>query len=98
MNFMENNEERYSRVISNQVRFGCGYRTHEGKRQYFAWHGYPNRNDDFITTAEISANEFDRISREYPREITADRETAEKFREKYVNGHKVLFEGWNKLL
>ena len=27
-----------------------------------------------------------------------DRETAERFREKYVNGHKVLFEGWNKLL
>ena len=98
MNFMENNKEKYSRVISNQVRFGCGYRNHEGKRQYFAWHGYPNRNDDFITTAEISANEFDRISREYPSEITADRETAEKFREKYVNGHKVLFEGWNKLL
>lgn len=24
------------RVISNRVRFGCGYRTVNGKRQYFA--------------------------------------------------------------
>ena len=95
---MGNDKDRYLRVISNQVRFGCGYRNHEGKRQYFAWHGYPNRNDDFITTAEISADEYNRINGEYPREITADRETAERFREKYVNRHKVLLEGWNKLL
>ncbi len=95
---MGNDEDRYLRVISNQVRFGCGYRVHDGKRQYFAWHGYPNRNDDFITTAEISADEYNRINREYPREITADRETAERFREKYVNRHTVLLEGWNKLL
>ena len=42
---MENDGRRFFRVISNQVRFGCGFRTVEGRKQYFAWHGYPNRND-----------------------------------------------------
>ncbi len=86
------------RVISNQVRFGFGYRRHRGARQYYAWHGYPNRNDDYITYAEISEEEYEQINREYPRKIDADRETAERFREKYVNGHEVLLEGWNETL
>ncbi len=55
---MENDGRRFFRVISNQVRFGCGFRTVEGRKQYFAWHGYPNRNDDFFTTTEISEREF----------------------------------------
>ena len=91
-------DDYYFRVISNQVRFGYGYRTVEGKRQYFAWHGYPNRNDDFITTSEITESEFDEISRDYPKEIVADRQTAEIFRNKYVDGHPVILEGWNRLL
>lgn len=95
---MENDGRRFFRVISNQVRFGCGFRTVEGRKQYFAWHGYPNRNDDFFTTTEISEREFLQIGSEYPREIQADRETAEIFREKYIEGHKVLLEGWDKLL
>ena len=95
---MENNNDRYFRVISNQVRFGCGYRTVDGKRQYFAWHGYPSRNDDYFTTSEISKSEYDAICAQYPKEIVADRETAERFRAKYVNGHPVILEGWNKLL
>ena len=90
--------ERHFRVISDQVRFGCGYREHEGRRQYFAWHGYPNRNDDFFTTAEISAEEYAQIGQEYPGRIAAGREAAEIFRGKYVNGHPVILEGWNKLL
>ena len=96
--FEEDEPERILRVISNQVRFGCGYRNVDGNRQYFAWHGYPNRNDDFITTAEITKAEYDSINAEYPYEIVADRETAEVFRRKYVNGRPVLLEGWNKLL
>ena len=95
---MENDGRCFFRVISNQVRFGCGFRTVEGRKQYFAWHGYPNRNDDFFTTTEISEREFLQIGSEYPREIQADRETAEIFRKKYIEGHKVLLEGWNKLL
>ncbi|MBO4926690.1 MAG: hypothetical protein J5379_00345 [Clostridiales bacterium] len=88
-------EENSSRLISNQVRFGVGYRQTPSGRQYYAWHGYPNRNDDFITYAEISKDEFFRINREYPGKIEADRDTAEVFRRKYVNGHKVIKEGWN---
>lgn len=89
--------DRDLRVISNQIRFGCGYRTVDGKKQYFAWHGYPNRNDDYITTSEISEAEYDKINNEYPQKFDADRETAELFRNKYVDGHPVLLEGWNKL-
>ena len=90
--------ERFSRVISKQVVFGYGYRNFEGKRQFYAWHGYPNRNDDFITTAEISEAEFDEIEKNYPHELIADREEAEIFRNRYVAGHHVLLEGWNRLL
>ena len=31
----------YSRVISNQVRFGYGYIEIDNKKVYYAWHGYP---------------------------------------------------------
>ena len=95
---MEHNSDYNFRVISNQVRFGCGYRTVDGKKQYFAWHGYPNRNDGYITTSEISEREYDEINEAYPEEIVADRKTAERFRNKYVDGHPVLLEGWNRLL
>lgn len=95
---MEEDNDYTFRVISNQVRFGCGYRTADGRRQYFAWHGYPNRNDDYNTTSEISEREYEEISAEYPEEFVADRKTAERFRCKYVDGHPVLLEGWNRLL
>lgn len=95
---MDRDRDYFFRVISNQVRFGCGYRTIEGKRQYFAWHGYPDRNDDFITTSEISEDEFLEIERKYPGEICANRAKAEHFRTKYVDGHPVLLEGWSRLL
>lgn len=91
-------QDYFFRVISNQVRFGCGFRTVDGRRQYFAWHGYPSRNDDYFTTSEISAQEFQEIEKAYPREIVADRETAEAFRRRYVDGHPVLLEGMNRLL
>ena len=92
------NEEYFFRVISNQVRFGYGYRTIEGKRQSFAWHGYPNGNSDYFTTSEISESEFDEIGRKYPKEIIANREKAEHFRNKYVDGHPVILEGMDRLL
>ena len=94
----DNNKDYFFRVISNQVRFGYGYRTVDGKRQYFAWHGYPDRNSDYITTSEISESEFDEINKKYPKEIVANREKAEVFRNKYVNGHPVILEGWDRLL
>ena len=94
----DNNKDYFFRVISNQVRFGCGYRTVDGKRQYFAWHGHPDRNSDYITTTEISESEFDEINKKYPKEIVANREKAEVFRNRYVDGHPVILEGWDRLL
>ena len=94
----DNNKDYFFRVISNQVRFGCGFRTVDGKRQYFAWHGYPDRNSDYITTSEISKSEFNEINKKYPKEIIANREKAEVFRNKYVNGHPIILEGWDRLL
>lgn len=95
---MGGNEERCFLVISDLVRFGCGYRTLDGTRQYFAWHGYPSRDDDYFTTSEITESEYHSILMEYPEKISADRDTAEIFRAKYVDGHPVLLEGWNRLL
>ena len=95
---MDRNTGYHFRVISNQVRFGCGYRTVDGKPQYFAWHGVPNRNDDYFTTSEITEREYEELCAEYPEEIVADRATAECFRGKYVDGHPVILEGWNRLL
>ena len=95
---MDDKNGRCFRVISDSVRFGCGYRTVGGRRQYFAWHGYPHRNSDFFTTSEISRREYDEIEGEYPKPISADRDTAELFRKKYVDGHPVIVEGWDILL
>jgi len=94
---MQNTDDRYLYVISNCVRFGCGYRMVSGKKQYFAFHGFPNRNFDLFTTAEISEEEYEQIIKEYPNEIIADKETALIFRNKYVENHIVIFEGWDRL-
>ena len=94
---MKKNDDYCFRVISNQVRFGCGYRLVDGRRQYFAWHGYPDRNDDYITTSEISEEEFRQIAKEYPHEIIANRDKAQRFRDKYIEGHPVIMEGLNRL-
>jgi len=95
---IDKTKDYFFRTISNQVRFGCGFRTVDGKRQYFAWHGYPDRNSDYITNSEISESEFDEINRKYPKAIVAEREQAEVFRKKYVEGHLVLLEGMDMLL
>ncbi len=58
----------------------------------------PNRNDDYFTTSEISEAEYDEINRKYPKEIVANQEKAEVFRSRYVDGHPVILEGWNRLL
>ena len=90
--------KKFDRVISEKIRFGYGFRTVDGKRQYYAWHGLPNKKDDFITTAEITEAEFHMIESEYPRPIDADKDRASVFRRKYVHGHKMLLEGWNTLI
>ena len=67
-------------------------------KQFFAWYGSPNRNDDYITTTEISEEEYAQISMEYPANIVADLKIANLFRQKYIEGHTVILEGWNMLL
>ena len=86
------------RLISNNVRFGYGRRIVDGKVQYFAFHGFPNRNDDYFTNVEITEEEFRRIEKEYPRQICGNSEDGLAFRAKYVDGHPVLLEGWSRLL
>lgn len=94
----QNEIRKFDRVISDQVRFGFGYRLTGGEKQYYAWHGLPNKNDDYITTAEISEAEFNMIQSEYPVNFAANKEQASAFRKKYVHAHKVLLEGWNKFI
>lgn len=94
---MDDNKS-YLRVISNRVRFGCGWRMYMEYKQFFAWYGSPNRNDDYITTTEISEEEYVQINTEYPDNIMANYETADLFRQKYIEGHCVILEGWNKML
>ena len=86
------------RLISNNVRFGYGKRTIDGRIQYFAFPGFPNRNDDYFTNVEISEDEFHQIEQEYPTAICGDSKDGLAFRAKYVDGHPVLLEGWNRLL
>ena len=86
------------RVISNLLRFGCGWRIFFGRRQHFAWIGDPHRNDDYVTTAEISESEYRQIEASYPEARDAGRKEGEAFRKQYVDGHPVLLQGWNKYL
>ena len=96
---MADNNDNYFRVISNQVRFGCGYRTVlGGKRQYYAWLGEPNRTDDYFTTTSVTWAEFEEIQRDYPAEIIADRKAADEFYDKYIKDHQIIAQGWNKIL
>jgi hypothetical protein len=86
------------RVLSNLLRFGCGWRIFFGRRQHFAWIGDPRRNGDYVTTAEISEAEYLQIEASYPEARDAGREEGEAFRKRYVDGHPVLLQGWNKYL
>lgn len=45
-------------LISNQCRFGYGFRTKEGSKQYFAFHGIPRGNSDYFTNVQISEDEY----------------------------------------
>ena len=45
-------------LLSNQVRFGYGYRTVEGNKEYFAFHGTPSRNDDYFVNVPFRCKHF----------------------------------------
>lgn len=86
------------RIVSKLTRFGCGWRMLFGRRQHFAWIGDTRPGGDYVTTAEISEAEYRQIEAEYPEARDAGREEGEAFRKKYVDGHAVLLQGWNKYL
>lgn len=90
--------KKLDRIISTPIVFGCGYRVVSGEKQFYAWHGLANKNDNYITTAEISESEFRMIEKEYPFPIDAKKEQASAFRKKYVHNHKILLEGWHKYI
>ena len=95
---MANDDSYEFRLISNNVRFGYGKRMVDGHMQYFAFHGFPNRNDDYFTNVEITEEEFHQIEKEYPEQICANGKEGLAFRNKYVDGHPVILEGWDRLL
>ena len=84
-------------LISNQCRFGYGYRTVEGQRQYFAFHGFPRGNSDYFTNVEISEEEYNDIKRRYKERSYSSAEAA-PFRQQFIEGHRVLLEGDDRLL
>lgn len=87
--------EDYARVISNNVRFGYGRKVLSDRVLYYAWYGYPNRNDDYIIITKITEEEFNKIEKDYPQEISATTKEATIFEEEYIDNHKVIIEGWN---
>jgi len=94
-NDAEENYEFY--LISNQCRFGCGYRTVEGGRQYFAFHGVPNRNSDYFVNVQISEEEYKQIKSQWPKRSYSSAEAA-PFKRRFIDGHMVLLEGEDRLL
>ena len=85
------------RFISNCVRFGCGYQIESGTKRYFAFWGKPLKDDDYFYTTAITEEEFLQIHREYPGKFDADQERSMPFKEKYIDGHPLILEGWNLL-
>lgn len=62
---------------------------------YFAVHGYPNRNDDYYTIARVTEQEYDEMVRVYAPLGSQSNPTAETFRNKYVEKHTQVYEGWD---
>ena len=85
-------------LVSNQVRVGYGRKFIDDQLTFFAFHGVPNRNSDYFTNVQISADEFLSLHKTYPKEIVMYRPEADAFRLKYVDGHRVLLEGMDRLL
>ncbi len=75
----------------------CGGGTVSDRKQYFAFWGKPLKDDDYFYTAEITEEEFLQINREYPGKFDADQECSMPFKEKYIDNHPLIPEGWNQL-
>lgn len=85
-------------LISLGIRFGYGSHFIEDREQYYAFYGTPSRNDDYFTTAEISLSEYQEIQNTYPVRANLSREEADIFKARYITGHPIIFEAWNRWL
>lgn len=81
-------------MFSNSIRYGVAKANDEHDPCYFAVHGYPSRNDDYYTIASVTEQEYDEMVRVYAPLGSQSNPTAEMFRNKYVENHTPVYEGW----
>lgn len=82
-------------MFSNCSRYGVAKAIDEQRPCYFAVHGSPSRNDDYYTIARVTGQEYDEMMRDYAPLGSQSNPTAEMFRNKYVEDHVQVYEGWN---
>ena len=82
-------------MFSNSIRYGVAKAIDEQHTYYFAVHGYPSRNDDYYTIARVTEQEYDEMVRVYAPLGSQSNPTAEMFRNKYVESHVQVYEGWH---
>lgn len=81
-------------LLSNQVRFGYAMASDNGKVLYFAFHGFPDRNDDYFTLVEITEQEQERLCGKYKCGVWGH-EVGDLFRNEFIENHRVFSEGYH---
>lgn len=79
--------------LSKSYRFGVA----KGNNIFLAFHGEPNKNDDYYTITEISEDEYKYILEKYQAIIVdkcADKAISDRFRNAYILNKSMLYEGW----
>ncbi|MBQ3634274.1 MAG: hypothetical protein II951_01470 [Bacteroidales bacterium] len=91
-------DDHHFRLIGANRRFGNGYVTVKKRRRYYAFYGFPDRNDDYFYSAEITENEFYEIERTFDC-VSRDGNTGPclDYYEKYIKGRHILTEGWTRV-
>lgn len=82
-------------IFSNSIRYGVARTIDPAAPYYFGVHGFPNRNDDYFTIALVTQEEYDEMVRIYQPWGSQSNPTAEMFRNKYVENHVTVYEGWD---
>lgn len=82
-------------IFSNSIRYGVAKAIDPHHPHYFAVHGSPSRNDDYFTIARVTEQEYDEMVRIYAPLGSQSNPTAEQFRDKYVEHHPQVYEGWH---
>ena len=90
-------DKYHFRLIGGNRRFGNLYRTEDGRIRYYAFYGFPDRNDDYFYNSEISKEEFYEIESEYDCEVSSGNR-GEGFYEKYIKDHPIVLEGWSRII